>query len=398
MNIGIIDAEIIGKSSHRFPNLVCMKLSGYYKKLGNNVELLLSYDNLEKYDKVFVSKVFIKTELPQETEDKTLKTENDVVEYYKDHPILNLQNISYGGTGFYYDKSPKLSEEIEHHMPDYHLYDEWVKKCVENGAKEKEFTYYKDYSIGFVTRGCFRQCPFCVNRNYKQCLKHSSLCEFIDESRPKLCFLDDNFFGCSDWREIIKEVKETGKRFQFKQGLDERLLTKEKCEEISSWKYDGDIIFAFDNIEDKDLIVEKLELFRTYYKKKAQNVKFYVFCGFDRTNKYDDNFWKQDIIDVFERIFILSKYNCKPYIMRHENYNNSPYKGTYINLAFWCNQPSLFYNHSYHQVCEKDDARKSKTKSSATWKYLEKFMSENQEIANKYFNIVPNNLLVRYWD
>ena len=53
MNIGIIDAEIMGKSKHRFPNLACMKLSGYYKELKNNVELLLSYDDLEKYDKVF---------------------------------------------------------------------------------------------------------------------------------------------------------------------------------------------------------------------------------------------------------------------------------------------------------------------------------------------------------
>ena len=35
--------------------------------------------------------------------------------------------ISYGGTGFFYDKAPKLPEEVEHDMPDYHLYDEWVE-------------------------------------------------------------------------------------------------------------------------------------------------------------------------------------------------------------------------------------------------------------------------------
>lgn len=396
MKIGIIDAEIMGKSSHRFPNLVCMKLSGYYKKLGNEVKLLLSYDNLEDYDKIFISKVFIKTELPNENKDKTLKTEDSIIEFYKNHPILNMENVSYGGTGFYYDKSPKLEEYIEHHMPDYSLYNEWVDLCIKNGAKEKEFTYYKDYSIGFVTRGCFRQCQFCVNRNYKQCNKHSLLCEFMDESRPKLCFLDDNFFACKDWKNIIKEIKETGKRFQFKQGLDERLLTKEKCEEINSWKYDGDIIFAFDNIEDRDLIIKKLDLFRTYYKKKAQNVKFYVFCGFDRSGIYDVDFWKQDIIDTFERIFILSKYNCKSYIMRHENYNNSPYRGTYINLAFWANQPSLFFNHSYYQICEKDDDRKGGLKKSATWRYLEQFRIENKEISEKYFHVVPKDLFINY--
>ena len=59
MKIAIIDADLIGKNKHRFPNLACMKLSGYYKELGNNVELKTDYENLESYDKVFISKVFI---------------------------------------------------------------------------------------------------------------------------------------------------------------------------------------------------------------------------------------------------------------------------------------------------------------------------------------------------
>lgn len=174
MNIGIIDAEIIGKKKHRFPNLVSMKLSSYHKSKGDDVTLLLSYKNCEYYDRVYISKVFTETPCPDE--------------------ILSLPNVEYGGTGFYYDKAPRLPLEVEHTMPDYHLYDEWVDMCVKNGAKESEFTYYRDYSIGFLTRGCFRQCEFCVNRNYKKCETHSNIKEFYDNSRPKLCFLDDNFF------------------------------------------------------------------------------------------------------------------------------------------------------------------------------------------------------------
>ena len=34
MKIGIIDADLIGRKNHRFPNLVSMKLSAYYKNLG----------------------------------------------------------------------------------------------------------------------------------------------------------------------------------------------------------------------------------------------------------------------------------------------------------------------------------------------------------------------------
>ena len=39
LKVAIIDADLIGRAKHRFPNLVCMKLSGYYKEQGADVEL-----------------------------------------------------------------------------------------------------------------------------------------------------------------------------------------------------------------------------------------------------------------------------------------------------------------------------------------------------------------------
>ena len=54
-NIGIIDADLIGRKRHRFPNLACMKLSGFYKSHGFNVELVTTYTDIEKYGKVFIS-------------------------------------------------------------------------------------------------------------------------------------------------------------------------------------------------------------------------------------------------------------------------------------------------------------------------------------------------------
>ena len=38
--VAIIDADLIGRKKHRFPNLVCMKLSGYYKELGKKKMLM----------------------------------------------------------------------------------------------------------------------------------------------------------------------------------------------------------------------------------------------------------------------------------------------------------------------------------------------------------------------
>ena len=54
MKIGIIDADLIGRKKHRFPNLASMKISGYYKELGNEVKLLLNYEDIKYYDKVFI--------------------------------------------------------------------------------------------------------------------------------------------------------------------------------------------------------------------------------------------------------------------------------------------------------------------------------------------------------
>lgn len=357
MKIAIIDADLIGRKKHRFPNLACMKISGYHKEQGNSVELKLDYENLSLYDKVYVSKVFTDTPI--------------------EDSILQLPNVEYGGTGFFYDKAPKLPNEIEHHMPDYHLYDDWVNEQIENGEKKIDFKYYTDYSIGFVTRGCFRQCEFCVNKNYKRVEKHSPLSEFVDNKRKKICLLDDNFLGHPDWKNILLELQSTRKQFQFKQGLDERILTDEKCEILFKSKYDGDYIFAFDNVADATLIESKLQLLRKYTSKVP---KFYVFCGFDRNDKWDIEFWKQDIIDIFKRIEILMKYKCIPYIMRFNRYEESPYRGMYVTLARWCNQPSFFKKKSLREFAIANGIE------SACYKYVDEFERICPEIS-RYLDI-----------
>lgn len=87
MNIGIIDADLISRKNHRFPNLACMKLSGYEKEAGNMVELIDNWEQVQNntYDKIYMSKVFTDTEVPDW--------------------VVELPNIEYGGTGFYYDKA-----------------------------------------------------------------------------------------------------------------------------------------------------------------------------------------------------------------------------------------------------------------------------------------------------
>ena len=272
-------------------------------------------------------------------------------------------------------------------MPDYHLYDEWLsiekaKSTKSEAAFHNEYKMYTDYSIGFLTRGCFRKCPFCVNKKYSHVFKHSPLDEFYDPSRKKICLLDDNFFGCPHWREMLEQLKATGKPFVFKQGLDERLLTDEKCKLLFGSKYDGDIIFAFDNIEDYDLIKSKLEIIDKYKGKK--NVKFYVLTGFEST----------DIVDIentFKRIALLLEHRCLPYVMRYQNkdekpYLSSPFKCVYNAIACWCNQPSLLRKLSFRQFCEKrQESRKNVI--CPDMKALMMLEQDYPELAEKYLDL-----------
>lgn len=353
MKVGIIDADLIGRKRHRFPNLVCMKLSAYFKKQGDEVSLLTSYDNIDSYDKVFIAKVFTDTPIPK--------------------IILIKKNVTCNGTGFFFDKAIPLAPEIEQIMPDYHLYDSWVNQQLENGVSRNSLKYYLDYSIGYATRGCFRHCPFCVNRNSDRVRLHSNISDWVDNTRPKICLLDDNVLGATQWKSVFLKLKQINKPFQFKQGLDERILTNEKLEMLSTCKLDGDLIFAFDNLADKDIIIAKLKLLRIYFPTK-KNIKFYVLCGYDRNNRYDRQFWIDDIHSVFERVKILIDYGIKPYIMRHANYEGSPFRGTYINLASWCNQPNIFAKFNYPDYCLAKDNALNGDKQSSTYTYYLEFL------------------------
>ena len=183
--IGIIDADLLDNGT-RHPNLALMKISGYQKELGNDVTLLEDYYSIPKYDEVYLSRVFDFTNVPIDPK--------------------NYPNLHIGGTGFFWMTAPDLPLEVEHHMPDYHLYDEYVGRQIARGIKPQTYSDYMDYSIGFTTRGCFRKCPFCVNQKYDHVFRHSPVKEFFDPSRKHIYLWDDQFFGFPKWQEVLDEL------------------------------------------------------------------------------------------------------------------------------------------------------------------------------------------------
>lgn len=367
MKIALIDNDFVSRKNHNFPNLALMKISAKYKNNGDNVKLIgfdeINPNNLftTQFDKIIISKAF--------------------TDSYTPGFINKLDNVEYGGTGFFYDKAQPLSKDIEHIMPDYNLYDN-VLPSIKNTKN------YTDFSIGFTTRGCFRHCPFCVNKNYNKVLLHSDIDEFHDISRPKITMLDDNILGISNKYlfPILEKFKSIGKPIQYKQGMDIRLISEERAKRIIELKYEGDYYFAFDMWKYRDIIEQKLSIWhKTYYKVKNSkskriNTNFYVFCAFDYENKWDLSFWVNDLKLIFERIKILFSYGCLPFVMRYKEFENSPFRDIYIIITQWSNQPANCAKYSFLEYIEV--SKKSKAIQ---------FLNKHPEF-RKYFDIKLNNL------
>ena len=86
--IGLIDVD--GK----LPNLALMKISNYYKSMGEQVEFVRPDSRKHEYDKIYASSIFTKSKIECQK----------LLEYYEDR-------IEIGGTGW--DIEKRLPKEIE---------------------------------------------------------------------------------------------------------------------------------------------------------------------------------------------------------------------------------------------------------------------------------------------
>ena len=175
------------------------------------------------------------------------------------------------------------------------------------------------------------------------------------KSRKKIYLWDDNIMAAPPkvFAKVMDDLKKTGKPFQFRQGMDIRLMTEQKAKLLSEVKYHGDYIFAFDHYKMDDpnekrqveQTIKGLKIWRTHCRKST---KLYVLVAYDSQDE-------TDIEGTFFRIKTLMEHGCLPYIMRFEEYNNSRFKSMYTQLARWCNQPSFFKKMSFRQYCVRNE-------------------------------------------
>ena len=396
--IGLVDADLLCNGT-RHPNLALLKIAGYFRDNGfvrktadlevhdvSTYELLTNecnFDELLAFDHIYVSCVF----------SFTLDDPPKLLSFLMNNELMR-DKLHMGGTGSYANLSveegfAEKREEDMHRlendqflnslynsqgnfginmcsqMPDYHLYDEFVEVMERIKKSPAYYKDYKEFSIGFLTRGCFRRCPFCVNKLERKAMPYSKLSDFLDNEideetgkfkRPYIYLWNDNFLASPRWEQMLDELIATKRPFQFRQGLDERLIAQNRrgedmARKLASANYHGDFIFAFDNWFDRKLIVKALKIWKYYCPKKE--TKFYLFCGF-KQSEYEDKKFQLDIAEIFMRICVLMRYGCLPYIMRHEDYKKAPIANIYVQIARWCNQPGFFRNLSFWQFCYKN--------------------------------------------
>ncbi|MBR3722312.1 MAG: radical SAM protein [Selenomonadaceae bacterium] len=286
MNVALVDID-----SHNFPNLVLMKLSAWHKARGDNVFLLNPTEFLQganlftPYDKVYGACVF---------------TEN--AKLAKD--IEDAGGIVAGsGTG----KKDILPEEIEHIFPDYSLYG------------------ISDTAYGFLTRGCPRNCPFCIvsKKEGKESRKVADLSEWW-AGQKYIKLPDPNLLAAKEADYILEQLRDSGAYIDFTQGLDARLLDDNKIELLSKMKIKR-LHFAWDNPRDAKTPIALKIFAEQVMKRKTDYVKYKVYVL--------ANYWSSHQEDL-SRIYWLRDNGYDPYVMIYDKINapkRTRYLQRYVN-------------------------------------------------------------------
>lgn len=262
----------------KIPNLALMKISTYHKSINNIVGLNVKYP-----DKVIISSPF--------SFNKHL-----VKEEISKHKC----EIELGGYGI---NKNKLSDKIEHLMPDYDLFN-----C--------------DYNMGFTSRGCIRNCSFCNVQQMEGIIKdNSSVFEFHDKRFNKIKLLDNNFLASPNWESNLQYIIDHKLKVDINSGLDIRLINDNNASLLSKVKLKP-VRFAFDNSNYKEDIINGIETLIKH------GIKPYRMMVYVLTYPFEFE-------DAYERFKLLDSYKIDAFIMV---YNNLKTDYKVRSFARWVNK------------------------------------------------------------
>ena len=272
MKIGLMQVD--GK----YPNLALMKLSAWHKTQGDKVRLCSPID-AAAFDRVYASKVF------------TWSDDSYVPD-----------KAERGGTGW---NLRKLPEEVEHMCPDYELFN-----C--------------DYAMGYLTRGCIRECRFCIVPSKEGKIKHNADVTEFWRGQKLIKLLDPNFTAHPNRGKYMDQLKGTGALIDFTQGLDARLIDRGFAMHFTKLKLSRYTHVAWDDMSHEKRILQGIRMLAGYL--NPSRIIVYVLIGFD-TNENEDLYRVEKLRDM----------GVEPFVMAYDR--GDPYQK---RLARWCNHKAIF--------------------------------------------------------
>jgi hypothetical protein len=282
---------------NKYPPLGLMKIASFHKHRGDEVCFVKGLDkNLRGrlWDRIYITTMFSFHWA------ETIKT----IKYYE-FSVKDPQKLFIGGpmatlmadeiqkeTGFtpvkgLLNEKGKLRLSNDHKVdsviPDYSILDEINYKYPTSNA------YF-----AYMTRGCVRKCRFCavpkIEPFYVEYIPLKKQIRMIKEQygeKKDLLLLDNNVLASSKFDLIVDEIKEVGfhkgaqlnNRFRyvdFNQGIDLRLLTKEKMKRLAELPI-FPLRIAFDHISLKDRYIQKIKWATEFGFKRLSNYILYNF-------------------------------------------------------------------------------------------------------------------------
>jgi hypothetical protein len=292
-----------------------MKISSYYKNLGEKVEFVRAD---KTYKKIYASAIFTRSKS---------KCEN----------LLNFygQNIEMGGTGW--DIYKVLDNEIERMKPDYDLYtiDEIASRMKGIGTKEhkvKKATEIVNAGMGFTSRGCIRQCGFCFVPQKEG--KFHNVAEIKDIINPKsniIILHDNNFTADPNCIDKLHEIRDRKLIVDINQGCDVRLVNDDIAKALSEVKHLRSIHYAWDLMGFENQVMEGIKTLSKYI--KPYRHMCFMLVGFNTSFEED--------VYRFER---LRELKVDPFVMVYNQLDDKKLK----HFARWVNS-------RIYKICKWED-------------------------------------------
>lgn len=263
----------------KMANIALMKISQFHKEQNHDVDWFNPLLD-RNVGQLYISKLFNFTE---------------------DFQYCNAKEVFKGGTG--YDIKSKLPDEIDKmRRLDYSLY----PNC--------------DYSMQFYSRGCIRNCPFCVVRQKEGYIKAVEPME-LNPRGKRIEVLDNNFFANPEWKYAIEDLISIGQKVNF-HGVDARIMNEEQAYYLNKVKHYKQIHIAWDN--PKDNLIPKIKEITKYI--KPYKLMCYVLVGY----------WSTPEEDLY-RVEKLRELGVDPFVMPYDKSEDYQKK-----FARWVNHKAIF--------------------------------------------------------